>query len=666
MVQYILSSMYLQAYGAIYILDKLVSNLKLFAGLQMSPGSPGDSGKKTRRKLPPVPAEAEAFPPRQTRIRSRSADSRGEGDRFTEKERLRQRLRMREIEQRRSFDRSDSEDEQQSGDDRRSRSQTRRSRIDTMPRRRDTTPGGSRRIYSHSLSSSLQNLDFHSADSTSIDAELLSSRTVDVLADIHNLVRGTTEDKSLDHRPTKVGMKGSNGKTVPRLVKPLSLVNFRGVLVPTEIKMMKQRIKEELQIVTATRRLRLDEAEEIRRMEATLAEREKERRVRADRDEKEELLRKEEKRRQMEIGRQLEKELEHERAKKRQSLEHKLQSDMIAATTAASIGKTRYEISGRRTVIVPTATATPPGRVSPQTSPRRTSLHKRQNSDPMIAKFSPIDEDRDVESELRYKLGSEARRLAAGLRRYSPQSLRRLRKSPIIGGTLPRLGKGHYIEDLIHSGPDRSSSAGYGSLSRSTDILAKLAALDREAAHLSSSHSESSLPLTIRGQLIGGHSSFFSESDDRKLNEKIEKKLALQMEIGMRKRHLEETKMLHDEIRKLAEMPDISPTDMETARSLYQQHVRVREQIPTGIIKPLDYQLEMDIGCYSGGSGEDGGLLLQYGHPRSGYNAREYAASQRSDQKAIIMQTMPMETRSKQTSCTGKFSCDCPVTAFSS
>jgi len=39
-----------------------------------------------------------------------------------------------------------------------------------------------------------------------------------------------------------------------------------------QVQLLKQRIKEELQIATASRRLRLDEAEEVRQMEVSRSE----------------------------------------------------------------------------------------------------------------------------------------------------------------------------------------------------------------------------------------------------------------------------------------------------------------------------------------------------------------------------------------------------------
>ena len=51
------------------------------------------------------------------------------------------------------------------------------------------------------------------------------------------------------------------------------------------------------------------------------------------------------------------------------------------------------------------------------------------------------------------------------------------------------------------------------------------------------------------------------------------------MEIGLRKLQMEETMYLQNELRKLAEMPDITPVDMDKARNLYRQRMKLRERV---------------------------------------------------------------------------------------
>ena len=74
---------------------------------------------------------------------------------------------------------------------------------------------------------------------------------------------------------------------------PPSVVCIYGVDVPKTFHSLQQRIKDEIKIVTATKRLRIDEAEEIRMMEAEMAERSRERKLRnqqeAERNERQRL-----------------------------------------------------------------------------------------------------------------------------------------------------------------------------------------------------------------------------------------------------------------------------------------------------------------------------------------------------------------------------------------
>jgi len=116
------------------------------------------------------------------------------------------------------------------------------------------------------------------------------------------------------------------------------------------------------------------------------------------------------------------------------------------------------------------------------------------------------------------------------------------------------------------------------------------------------SHSESSLPL---GPLPGGPvprsrtPTYFSDGDDAAatadvvsaIRSREERKLALQMEIGLRKLQLEETRYLQNELAKLAEMPDISPIDIDRARNLYRQRVRLHEQVTVPAASASSLQL---------------------------------------------------------------------------
>lgn len=543
--------------------------------LFQSPGSPVDLNRKPRRRLPSLPPEAEtdSSPQQLRRVRSRSADSRAE-ERNPEKERLRRCLRMREIERRRSFDRDDdisitAGQQQQhrsrtgswNGEDLRPRTIGRKSRVDSMSpgsRRSQTGTSGGGGSYQRSW----------------LTGNYVDPSSGGSCGDVKNSYAERSNDAARGKMYASGGNGGARSETKPKpkwnnsKSKRVEMVTIRGVQVPVDVKSLKQRIREELQIVTASQRLRLDEEEEVRRMEAEMANREKQRRLKAEKEAVEEAAKK-----------------EADRTKKKREQTDRDQQQRLHATTIDS-EKSKLLTSGRVT-----STAAPPvvaaahhgtvPRLSPHASPHR-ARHRRQNSDPMIAKFSPIEEDRDIEAELHYQrqqLSSEARRLAASIANYtSPIPVRRNRK--YTAGLSHPTAFEETLKRYYHTPV-------YGSLSRSSDLLAKLSLLDKEA-RMSSSQSESCLPMTSRSKTP----TYYSDDDDVKNKE--EKKLLLQMEIGLRKRQLEETKMLQKEIQRLVEMPDISPFEMEKARLLYQQHLRSRDNISAssssaGIIRPIDH-----------------------------------------------------------------------------
>jgi hypothetical protein len=88
------------------------------------------------------------------------------------------------------------------------------------------------------------------------------------------------------------------------------------------------------------------------------------------------------------------------------------------------------------------------------------------------------------------------------------------------------------------------------------------------------------------------HSGPLAYYDEEDWNVREERKQILQMEIEKRKRALEENSRLQSELRRLSESADISRHEIDEARLRYQQHMRNKEQVPTGIIKPIDYDTE--------------------------------------------------------------------------
>ena len=348
------------------------------------------------------------------------------------------------------------------------------------------------------------------------------------------------------------------------------------------MKLLKQRIKEELQIATASRRLRLDEAEEVRQMEVALAEREKQIRLRAERQSRDEEMQRDQMR-QAEADRLAREQLEKKqrlaagRIDVRTSPDSKKTSNNRRSTHAAAVASRHHGGARQR--------------------------HRRHGSDPTVAKFSPIEEDYDLDSWLRrYRLtdGNLDSRL------YSLAGSGRLAANPPYGrarsATRSKVGAttttAHWASDDDSAlkgfggtlplprrtyNPDITASSAHRALSRSSEMLAKLSMLEKDA-RLCGSHSESSLPLTSLPVPRARTPTYFSDGDDggdvvSAIRNREERKLQLQMEIGLRKLQLEETRYLQNELQKLAEMPDITPIEIDRARNLYRQRMRLHEQV---------------------------------------------------------------------------------------
>jgi len=363
-----------------------------------------------------------------------------------------------------------------------------------------------------------------------------------------------------------------------------------GIQVPVQIRSLKQRLKEEIQIVTATRRLHLDEMEEIRRMERELEEREKERRIKAETE-----------------------------AKKRADAEARAKAEEAK--------------QARRKMTPPAQTLT--SRMSPQASPRR-GRHKRQNSDPIIAKFSPIEEHKDIEAEMYNRLGLETATLASDLANsLNAQTLRYNRR---LGTITPPVHS-----DLADFPPISAMRFGRplrGHLSRSSETLAYTEmpsmAFQRR---LTPSQSETSLPLTMMQR--SRSPMFFDDDDERGMRIKEEKRQQLQLEIKKRRKQLEENARLQYELRKIRETGDITKQDFDQIKARYNQYIQARERlvqssenIPTGIIRPIDYDFpelgeqysKQEYLMYRELLERGGGLGRERYFPQPSYSSTEYLA----------------------------------------
>ena len=350
----------------------------------------------------------------------------------------------------------------------------------------------------------------------------------------------------------------------PCIIKPMYMdlpipeeetVNLFGIEVPVTVRAMKQRVKEEIQIVTATRRLQLDEMGEIRRMEGEFDERDRQRRLEAaqevlDRDIR---LQTEAMQRRKEADDRLEQELHFERER-----------ESILAE-----GRRRAEEAAL-------------ARMSPSTA--RRAKHKRQNSDPIAAKFSSI-EERDLENELmQARFGVDIVNLTSN-----------------FYGTLSSTGSLPYQRRQITTAqPPAESFAPPGfvddsyfrrqtiiqnSLSKSSELLSQLPTHSR----ITSSRSETNLPISDELYLYNN------------LAERVHKenkKHEIEIEIQKRRHQIKEAARLQAELRQMANAAEISRHEFEMVKERYDAHLQSRdflmnstEVVPRGIIQPLDYAL---------------------------------------------------------------------------
>jgi hypothetical protein len=194
---------------------------------------------------------------------------------------------------------------------------------------------------------------------------------------------------------------------VRKEVKPEEEVDdIFGVRVPRKLKVKRDLMRDEIILVTYSRKRQIEELEEIRLLERQLDDiRVLEEIQRESLQEKLRRHREEMEQMQQEAARQMEQQAAEAAAKRK------------AAAAAASAS-------------LPPGTAVATVRMSPQASPRR-GRHKRQNSDPIMAKFSPIEEYRDMENDFQSRTAEEAYEL----RKRLEMQLEMLQKGISISNT---------------------------------------------------------------------------------------------------------------------------------------------------------------------------------------------------------------------------------------
>ena len=199
-----------------------------------------------------------------------------------------------------------------------------------------------------------------------------------------------------------------------------------------------------------------------------------------------------------------------------------------------------------------------------QVLPRR-ARHKRQSSDPMVAKFSPIKEDKDIEAEMQGRQSDDSR----GCKTADDSSQ-----------------SGVSDNDSIRSEPVLSSSSRYRKLkpseytkmcyAKQAQSTERLDSKDRgKYSTLISSQSEGNLPLN---------------AEDEELRMREEKRRELQFEIEKRKRQIaEKTAILKDVRQQAGPNKQLTQSCDELSRkSMMVPSNLPPRPIPTGIIKPID------------------------------------------------------------------------------
>ncbi|XP_063438863.1 uncharacterized protein LOC134719876 isoform X1 [Mytilus trossulus] len=296
-----------------------------------------------------------------------------------------------------------------------------------------------------------------------------------------------------------------------------SMINIYGAPITQAMKSLKKRLQDELRRVTEGRRTRIEELEEIRAL-------------------------------QMQIG---ELKLSREYAK--------LQAKR---TLSPKTSKQPTNQNGKKRV--PT---------SPQVAPRK-SRHKRQSSDPMISKFSPIKEDKDIEGDMQikgkdHKEASLLRLVADDSSLSGLSDTDSTRSEPIMVARQQKIAT--HTKTFVQS----KESTKY----QGRDVYSKVLRPDMKPK----SHSETHIP-----ELVQNKPALLDLSDDEERKAREQRKQQLQNEIERRKRQLEETSKLQNELFQLTRSGQVMAHSYDDIPKKSTNMYAIMRPIPTGIIKPLD------------------------------------------------------------------------------
>ncbi|XP_050412388.1 regulating synaptic membrane exocytosis protein 2 [Patella vulgata] len=331
-----------------------------------------------------------------------------------------------------------------------------------------------------------------------------------------------------------------------------SLISIYNIPITEAMKSLKKRLQEELRKVTRDRKRKIEELEEIRAL-------------------------------QMQIG----------------ALQLDARHAARVRNGKRSPAPKQYEpppTDSRKRGGLSPSSSSQTSRSSPQVTPRR-QRHKRQSSDPMIAKFSPIKEDRDIESDFQSKIDSADARQSKYSTDDSSQSglsdCDSTRSEPITNVRYKKIKPSAYAR-MFYTGKGTPTDRGQ------PDHREQQGPQNQ----LSVSRSESQITAGYRSGSGSGSRTPSYYSDDEEMKAKEEKKAQLQYEIDKRKRQLEETARLKHELLKLARARQALAHSYDDIPGRYgsgdyQNQYRSygpQRPIPTGIIRPIDDEPdEMDI-----------------------------------------------------------------------
>lgn len=313
-----------------------------------------------------------------------------------------------------------------------------------------------------------------------------------------------------------------------------SLISIYGIPCTEAMKSLKKRLQDELRRVTRDRRRKLEELEEIRAL-------------------------------QMQIGAL---KLESEAcARNRYCLEQRSKALHLHVDSQQDSRK-------RGTPLSQSSTSRP----SPQITLRR-QRHKRQLSDPMVSKFSPIKEDKDIEIDfqipkqepltiqtMKYLTDDSSQSGISDAESTRSEPVRDARYNKIKPSDYTRI---FYLKNQSQdSSDDRSQSTTNGQVHCQGVQLLCVSRSDQQLSSRSRS------------------SSCYSDDDELKVRE--EKKAILQYEILKRKQQLQETARLKHELLKLARANQNLTHSYEDIPRQDKTPSPQPRSVATGIIKPID------------------------------------------------------------------------------